>query len=281
MVVYKVTNLINNKIYIGQDTNNNPNYYGSGLIIKKALKKYGKENFKKEILEECFDQKELDEKEVYWIKILNSLVPFGYNLQEGGKGGKHHELTIERMRESRFKWLEENESYKHDEEIKQYLSELKIEYYKENIHYFQDKKFTDEHIQKLKDNHADVSGEKNPMFEKSVLEVWIEKYGEKEALQQWEQRNKKVSNSLKGKNRPDISKRTKGENNPFYGKTHSKDFKEKLSKLRSKPVLQLDLEGNFIKEWESLKSLKENGFYVSDCCKGKRDNKYGFIWKYK
>lgn len=47
MVIYKTTNLINGKIYIGQDSKDRPNYYGSGKLIHRAIKKYGKENFKK------------------------------------------------------------------------------------------------------------------------------------------------------------------------------------------------------------------------------------------
>jgi len=42
MVIYKITNLINNKFYIGQDIKNNPKYLGSGNLIISAIKKYGK-----------------------------------------------------------------------------------------------------------------------------------------------------------------------------------------------------------------------------------------------
>ena len=50
--VYKITNLLNDKIYIGVHKTENPNdsYYGSGVAIKEAIKKHGKENFRKDIL---------------------------------------------------------------------------------------------------------------------------------------------------------------------------------------------------------------------------------------
>ena len=99
MIIYKTTNLINGKIYIGQDTKNNPNYLGSGKILKFALKKYGIENFKKEILEECLTLDELNELEKYWINKFNSTDDnIGYNLSFGGQSGwmlgvKHSDET--------------------------------------------------------------------------------------------------------------------------------------------------------------------------------------------
>jgi len=85
MIIYKITNLINNKIYIGRDKNNNPKYFGSGSLIKDAIKNYGKNNFKKEILETCDNESELNEREKYWIKNLNSQnLEIGYNICECG-----------------------------------------------------------------------------------------------------------------------------------------------------------------------------------------------------
>lgn len=88
MIIYKTINKINNKIYIGKDTKNNPNYYGSGVLINIAIKKYGKENFTKEILQECFTIEELNNAEIYWITKLKSTdKKIGYNISTGGDGG--------------------------------------------------------------------------------------------------------------------------------------------------------------------------------------------------
>lgn len=82
MIVYKTTNLITGKIYIGQDSNNNPKYLGSGRLLKKSIKKYGKEHFKKEILETCESAKHLNERELYWITTYDSTNKYiGYNMR--------------------------------------------------------------------------------------------------------------------------------------------------------------------------------------------------------
>ena len=91
MYIYKTTNLENGKIYVGQskfDPDENPEYLGSGYIILKAIELYGKEGFKKEILEECDDIDTLCERERYWIKRLNARDrEVGYNICEGGTFG--------------------------------------------------------------------------------------------------------------------------------------------------------------------------------------------------
>ena len=106
MQIYKITNLINNKIYIGKDTTSNPSYFGSGLLINRAFDKYGKQNFIKEIIDETSDYKELSEKEIYWISYYNSTnKEIGYNISKGGDGGdtlsNHPDLNLIREKISK------------------------------------------------------------------------------------------------------------------------------------------------------------------------------------
>jgi hypothetical protein len=86
---YKTTNLINEKFYYGVHASNslNDKYLGSGKMILRAIKKYGRENFKKEILHELEDFKKALEFEFKFItkEILKN--PLCYNINPGGKGG--------------------------------------------------------------------------------------------------------------------------------------------------------------------------------------------------
>lgn len=88
MQIYKITNKITGKIYIGKDTTSDPKYYGSGKLITRAITKYGINNFEKKIIEECSDYQTLSEREIFWITFYNSTnLQVGYNISKGGDGG--------------------------------------------------------------------------------------------------------------------------------------------------------------------------------------------------
>lgn len=98
--IYKTTNLINGRYYIGKHktTNPNDNYLGSGKILKQAIKLYGKDNFIKEILEVCNSEEHASARE---REIVNEAVIAdlrSYNMCLGGTGGNiHTEETLMRM----------------------------------------------------------------------------------------------------------------------------------------------------------------------------------------
>ena len=112
-IIYKITNLINGKVYIGQTKRNfDERYNGTGNGAEKvynyhmyrknheghyynvhlcnSMEKYGFENFKvEEEIDIAYSKKELDELEIKYIKEYNSSNPkFGYNKTEGGESGK-------------------------------------------------------------------------------------------------------------------------------------------------------------------------------------------------
>jgi hypothetical protein len=88
MFIYKTTNKINNKQYIGLCTRDDKNYLGSGKLLKLAIIKYGRDNFVREVLEECDTFEQLLEKEIYWINYYDAVNNENfYNLSIGGYAG--------------------------------------------------------------------------------------------------------------------------------------------------------------------------------------------------
>lgn len=89
MEVYKITNLINNKIYVGLTTRTKEkrfkehlkNYKYIDFAIYRAFRKYGIENFKLDLIEKCENIEELIVRESFWIRTLESMNPAkGYNM---------------------------------------------------------------------------------------------------------------------------------------------------------------------------------------------------------
>jgi len=198
MQIYKITNKINGKIYIGKDTKNNKSYFGSGLLIKRSIKKYGKENFTKEILEECEDNNILSEKEIYWINYFNSIIPIGYNICLGGDGGDtftNHPNKEEYLKNksiaSKKMWEDEN---------------YRINIIKKRTGL----KRTEETKKKMSDSAKDKP--KSEEHKKSLSNAWekrkIEHPHTKETLE-------KMKNSMLGKNAKNTYKLTDINNNEF------------------------------------------------------------------
>jgi hypothetical protein len=100
--VYQITNLLNGKIYVGAHSTYNleDKYMGSGKILLKAIKRYGVENFKKEILVLCNSEIELFKKEAEIVTSDFIKRTDTYNLIEGGRGGSGY---TEQQRQQKLK----------------------------------------------------------------------------------------------------------------------------------------------------------------------------------
>lgn len=251
MIVYKTTNLVNGKIYIGQDSKNNSKYLGSGDLIKKAIKKYGKEKFIKEVLCVCIDQDDLDIKEQFFIKELDSSnLDIGYNIALGGRNGGSFGRKL-------------------SEEHKKKISESRIGIV-----------FSDDHKNKISKAHigktiTNETREKMSISQKLIIHEPMK-----------EETKEKISKIKTGKKASDETKEKmsdshSGEKNHFYGKKHSD---ETLSKTR-KPIIQLNIDGEIIKEWsginEAAKSLniRQSGISAVLCGRYKITSGFKFIYK--
>lgn len=149
--IYETTNIINGKTYIGKCKGKfNEKYYGSGKLLRQALRKYGVENFIIVLLCECNTEEELNAAEIMYIKTLDPT----YNIAKGGTGGdtlaradiSYKQKIIAKRKQSlstvwgsiseqqRKQWCENiskakkgkrtgPSNYKHSEEVKRQISE--------------------------------------------------------------------------------------------------------------------------------------------------------------
>lgn len=220
--IYLTTNLINNKKYIGQHTKYNNDYFGSSYLLIQDIKKYGKENFKREILEYADSKEELDSLEKFYIRKYNAVQSDEYyNIHLGGSGGNTMAgWTEERRKEFKEKMSKitsgkNNPNY--GKKLPSYRRELirkkRLEYYK-NI--------SDEDLLKFKETMRKVTkGEKNGMYGKKHKKSSLEKM------------------SINSKNL------TKGEKNGMYGKKGKKA-------INGQKVIALDENKNIIHEFNTL-----------------------------
>lgn len=136
--VYETTNLSSGKIYVGAHATNieDDGYLGSGKLLTQAIKKYGRENFKRKVLSyhETWDDALRAERVIVDEQFV--LRDDTYNLKLGGEGSWFHRRGIKRT-------LEE----------KQKISDK-----------LRGRAFSDEHKDRISQSHANVSGSNNPMF---------------------------------------------------------------------------------------------------------------------
>jgi group I intron endonuclease len=210
-IVYMHENKINHKKYIGITCQKPTQRWRGGKgykigIFKKAIDKYGWNNFNHIILYEHLTKEDACLKEQELIKQYNTMdINYGYNLCEGGN------LTL---------------GYHHTKEAKEKMSLIKKGMYK---------------------------GKNNPMYGKSGILAPM--YGKHLT----EEHKRKISEAKKGK--------------PNY---HTKTLYKKVD--------QYDLDGNFIKTWESISSIEKElgikGTHISKVCRGKGKTTGGYVFKY-
>lgn len=276
--IYITTNLKNGKKYIGSHhaIKFDPNYRGSGKILKRAIEKDGKENFKTEIIEKCDTEEELIEKEEYYINLYNAVDDENfYNLTYSGykrglSGYKPSEETKKQISESRKgqtfseetkRKLSEKSSGKNNSMYGKHHSE---ETRKKMSNSHKGHTTSEETKQKIREHQPDQSGKNHPMYGKHRTE----------------ETKKKISKANIGKKRLEETKKKISEAN-------------KGKKYATNSIDMYDLDMNLIQTFNSIrevaKYLLDNKLatvqfnttrrQISKCCK--QDEPYlNYIWKY-
>jgi group I intron endonuclease len=214
-IIYKATNTVNQKIYIGQTTRcfdhrkrqhiaSSKN--GSKIKFHLAINKYGEENFCWEVLCDCYDLKQMNIMEEFYIWKLNSTnKEYGYNIKFGGGNFKLSQ-------ETKNKIGEKAKGRKHSDESKRKMSESR----KGENHFRFGKQLTDDHKKKLS---IARTGKKNS--ELSKFKMSISRMGERNVNY-----GKRFSMAQETKDK--ISNSVSGEKNPMWGKTHSEETRNKM-----------------------------------------------------
>lgn len=303
--VYKHTNKINGKVYIGQTCQNNPNRrwrngdgYKCSPLFYNAIQKYGWDNFEHEILENNLSLEQANILEAEFIKKYksnNSL--YGYNITPGGQNYVMADSTKEKL-SIIFT------GRKHSEETKKKMSKSHI-----------GKKHTEEEKRKISEAQK---GEKGNNYGKKMSKETKRKISEaSKGKEKSLETREKLSMANKGKRMSDKTKKILSEQrkgiplkestkeklkehykthpNPMYGKHHTEETKEKIrnTKLGKKKALESRLnDSRNIK----VKCIETNVIYPSiniasektsisatgiiRCCKGKQKTAGGCHWEY-
>ena len=240
--VYKTTNNINGKIYIGQHTTNNldDGYLGSGVVLQKAFKKYGEENFSREIITYVDTKEDLDRTEEIFIKHYIHIVGKDemYNIAEkAGGGGCHSEETKLKMSEAR-------KGHHHSEETRKKMSATRkghpvSEETRQKLSVaLKGRQFTDEVKKKISEAQKG-----RPAWNKGLPGTFTGRYHTEET---------KLKMSVAQKNRPD----------------------------HSKPVLCVETGEIYPSINEVSRHTNIDISTISNVCRGRLKTSGGFHWKY-
>ena len=146
MVIYKITDLIDGKVYIGQTINKLKRRFSRlrfNRFLKRTIKLHGIKNFELSIIQSCSSINELNEREQFWISFYDSTDNRrGYNLQSGGKNCRVHESTKKVLSKKCSGWH-------HTERAKQKISEAQMG----SKHWAYGKKFSSKYKENLSKSH--------------------------------------------------------------------------------------------------------------------------------
>lgn len=294
----------NGKRYIGQTccTPNRrwQNGYGYvGQMFYRAIQKYGWDNIEHVIIADNLTSDEADLIEQQYIMMYKTTDKLnGYNLENGGHGGKHlSDETKKKISKANSGSNNGMYGHKYSDEERKYMSEHSV--WNGKTHTKETRKKISEYAKAHPEKYAH-KGEKHPMA-KAVLQYDLEGNFIKEYKTAKEAENKTgvlrsgICNSAKGNvNKAggyiwlysnDIEDKYKKLDDDVVLKRNSFKFNQKSITWKKKKVNQYDLDGNYIKTFESITDAqiicnRSNCSGISAVCRGERKSAYGYIWRY-
>lgn len=195
--IYLITDTLHNKQYVGQYRGYklDEKYYGSGLLLLNVIKKHGISILKREILDYASSQKELSEKEIYYIEKYNTLYPHGYNLtlRKQGMSSYTPQVLSDEIRQKRS---ENAKELWNNEDYREKISKCRKETWKSNNHREKISIAMKARMSKSDEKQKLINGLKNFLSDEKRKKEWNEK--RMKGLNTEECR-KKLSAAVKGK----------------------------------------------------------------------------------
>lgn len=283
--IYKITNLLNGKLYIGQARdikkrwNEHIRELNNGIHCNKHLQnawnKYGKENFKFSIIIECAEN-DLNELEKYYIEHLHSLThENGYNITVGGTGGN----TVE--------WTEEKRAV-HSDILKKIP---RTKQWLENMSKSQKGRVINHNSVERAKATKIINGNTVHILSYDCNGNFIKEYNSiSEAARDIDCLDVAISETAKGRNhhyRKNMYWFRKEDIDTTDVLKIIKEHNDSKMKANNKPIPvdQYTLDYKYIKTWGSATEAskyfnKKSSGTICKCCKGKIKYAYGYIWKY-
>lgn len=271
-VIYKHTNKLNNKCYIGQTTvsnidrrfrktDNTYRSYKSCPAFFNALNKYGWVNFETEILVSCFDQDFLNKMEEYFIKYYNSLAPFGYNTNNLIEGSvKLSEITKQKIGQKQKEYYESLEVKPVAKNKKEHIFINGVEH--KECSKCKENKILSEFV-KNKNRWDGLGTYCTPCHNKYRRQYKYNGLSEEEFKLSYEKRKEAMS---------------KGQKNYFNNNPNRRIH---LSKITSIPIMATNIKTGEVLQFASAKEANKFGFNNTNIGQAIKHNKpyKGYIWK--
>ncbi|MEB3214578.1 MAG: GIY-YIG nuclease family protein [Leptolyngbyaceae bacterium] len=229
MIIYKATNLVNGKVYIGQTVQElkkrrQQHKQCKSTAIGAAIRKYGLDKFEFIEIERCSSLDHLNEQEIFWIRFYGCISPNGYNLVSGGakrteiseeSRERYRKINLGRVRseETKRKISDSKKGWKPTSEMKEKQKVALKKRYSEKQHHMAGKKLSEEHRLAISIGHkrgGKMLGNKNGAANhRGAMSEETKRKISETKKEKWQDENFRLKMSLAQKNRKPITEETR------------------------------------------------------------------------